>query len=47
MPPAQPPGYYELPGKPPGTVKTVPYNLPEIGALPIIAHLPLIRREGS
>ena len=26
MPPAQPPGYYELPGKPHGTVKTVPYK---------------------
>ena len=26
MPPVQPSGYYELPGKPPGTVKTVPYK---------------------
>ena len=26
MPPAQPSGYYELPGKPHGTVKTVPYK---------------------
>ena len=26
MPPAQPPGYYDITGKPPGTVKTVPYK---------------------
>ena len=26
MPPVQPPGYCDIPGKPHGTVKTVPYK---------------------
>ena len=40
MPPAQPPGYYDITGKPHGTVKTVPYNLPEICIVPHYTLLP-------
>ena len=43
----QPPGYYDILGKAHGTHICVPYNLPEIVALPITAYLLVICREGS
>ena len=34
-------------GDPTGRIYASPTNLPEMGALPITAYLPVIRREGS